>query len=399
MPLSYWRPRPWHDDAMSRHDRDSRLDGGPLSGPLRIEPSVRALVRRLRPGDIAVVDILDLDQPSAQALAAAKPAAVVDVQAAISGRFPTGGPRVLLDAGITLVDQVGSSILSAADGAVATVTEGTIAIDGVPVASGRLVTDEVLREALVGAADGMRIQLANFTANALDQADREADTILKGAGLPDIDLDMRGRHVVVIAPGVQYRTELASLKRYLRDHRPVIVAIGEAADAALKLASAPDLIIGDLDGVGDDVLRSADRVLLHEPSGGNAGQARVDALGIAHAVADSALSSTALAILLAHTGDAEVIVTVGVEASLSDYLESVQTEVAGTFLARLQAGSRLVDAPALAHVYRHRYSGWTLMLMVISGLVALGVAIAVTPGGRAWVSDLWDALVSLIGGA
>ena len=384
---------------MSRHDRKSRPDGGPLSGPLRIEPTVRALVRRLRPGDIAVVDILDLDQQSAQALVAARPAAVVDVQAAISGRYPTGGPRDLLDAGITLIDQVGSAILSADDGTVATVTEGTIAVDGNPIASGRLVTEAVLTEALAGASDGMRIQLANFTANALDQADRESDTILKGAGLPDIDLDMQGRHVVVIAPGVQYRKDLASLKRYLRDHRPVIIAIGEAADAALKLASAPDLIIGDLDGVSDDVLRSADRVLIHEPSGGNAGQARVDALGIAHLVVDSALSSTALAILLAHTKDADVIVTVGVEASLSDYLESEQTEVAGTFLARLQAGSRLVDAPALAHVYRHRYSGWTLLLMVVSGLVALGVALAVTPGGRAWITGLWDTLISWIGGA
>lgn len=384
---------------MSRHDRLSSVDGGPLSGPLRIESNVRTLVRRLRPRDIAVVDILDLDQQTAQSLVAAKPAAVINVQAAISGRFPTGGPRVLLDAGITLVDEVGSSVLSADDGAVATVTEGTVAVEGVPIASGRLVTEEVLLEALAGASDGMRVQLANFTANALDQADREADTILKGAGLPDIDVELKGRHVVVVAAGTQYRKDLASIKRYLRDHRPVIIAVGEAADTALKLASAPDLLIGDLDGVSDDVLRSADRVLLHEPSGGDAGQARVDALGIAHAVADSALSSTALAILLAQTRGADVIVTVGVEASLSDYLESVQTEVAGTFLARLQAGSRLVDAPALAQVYRHRYSGWTLLLMVVSGLVALGVAVAVTPSGRAWVTDLWDTLTSFIGGA
>lgn len=384
---------------MSRHDRRSRPDGGPLSGPLRIEPNVRTLVRRLRPGDIAVIDILDLDQQSALALAAAKPAGVVNVQAAISGRFPTGGPRVLLDAGVTLVDEVGSNILSADDGATATLTEGTITVDGEPVASGRLVTEEVLAEALAGASDGMRVQLANFTANALDQADREADTILKGAGLPDIDVELKGRHVVVVAAGAQYRKDLASIKRYLRDHRPVIIAVGEAADAALKLASAPDLLIGDLDGVSDDALRSADRVLLHEPSGGDAGQARVDALGIAHAVADSALSSTALAILLAQTRGADAIVTVGVEASLSDYLESVQTEVAGTFLARLQAGARLVDAPALAQVYRHRYSGWTLLLMVLSGLVALGTAVVVTPGGRAWVKGLWDSLVSFVGGA
>ena len=384
---------------MSRQIRKQRPDDGPLTGPLRIEPTVRTLVRRLRPGDIAVVDILDLDQQSAESIAAAGAIAVIDVQPSISGRFPTGGPRVLLDAGVVLIDQVGNSLLGVDDGSVATISDDQIRVDGNTVSSGRLVTDEVLAGALEGASDGMRVQLANFTANALDQADTEADTILKGAGLPDIDLEMAGRHVVVVAPGVSYRKELASIKRYLRDHRPVIIAVGEAADATLELASAPDLVIGDLDGVGDDVLRSADRVVLHESSGGDAGQARVDALGLAHAVADSALSSTALAILLAHNRGADVIVTVGVDASLSDYLESVQTEVAGTFLARLQAGASLVDAPALAHVYRHRYSGLTLLLMVLSGLVALGVALAVTPGGRAWLESLWDTLTSWIGGA
>ncbi len=383
---------------MSRSDRRQGTPDGPLTGALRIEPTIKGLIRRLRPGDVAVIDVLDLDQQSAESLVTAQVAAVIDVQPAISGRYPAGGPRILLDAGIPLIDQAGGAVLGAKDGAVVAIVDGQVRVDGEVVATGRRVTDEVLAEALEGAADGMHIQLATFTANALDQADRESDTILNGTGLPDIDLDMEGRHVVIVAPGVKYREQLASIKRYLRDHRPIVVAVDDAADATLSLASAPDLVIGDLDGVGDDALRSADRVLLHEPSGGTSGQARVDALGLAHAVADSALSSVALAILIAHTRGASVIVTVGVEASLTDYLEAVPTEVAGTFLARLQAGSRVVDAPALAQVYRHRYSTWTLLLLVLSGLAALAVAIAATPSGRAWVADLWDLATSWIGG-
>ncbi|WP_062134299.1 putative cytokinetic ring protein SteA [Demequina aestuarii] len=383
---------------MSRSDRTTSGDDGTVTGALRIEPSVRTLLRRLRPGDVAVIDILDLDQQSAEALAARRPAAVVDVQSAISGRYPTGGPRVLLEADIPLIDEVGGGILGMKDGAQAAISGSQVLVGGEVIAEGRRVTLDVLTEAMVGATEGLRVQLATFTANAMDHVEREADTILDGAGLPEVGLDLDGRHVVIIAPGLRHREQLTAIRRYVRDHRPILIAVGEAADATLALASAPHLIIGDVDGVGDDALRSADRVLLHEPRGGASGQARVDALGLAHSVSDSALSSVALAILMAHSGGASVIVTVGVESSLQDYLDTSQADASGTFLARLQAGTSIVDAPAVAQVYRHRYSAWTLALLVLSGLLALAVAIASTPAGRAWVADLWTAATSWIGG-
>ncbi|MFW7414965.1 putative cytokinetic ring protein SteA [Demequina sp. SO4-18] len=384
---------------MSRSDRTTHAGDGTVTGALRIEPSVRALLRRLRPGEVAVIDILDLDQQSAEEIAARRPGAVIDVKASISGRYPTGGPRVLLEAGVPLIDEVGSAILGAKDGAKATVSGSQVLVDGTVVADGREVTDDVLADAMQDATEGMRVQLATFTANAMDHVEREADTILDGAGLPDVGLDLEGRHVVVVAPGFRHREQIASIRRYIRDHRPILIAVGHAADATLELASAPHLIIGDVDGVGDDALRSADRVLLHEPRGGASGQARIDALGLAHTVSDSSLSSTALAILLAHTQGASVIVTVGVESSLQDYLDTSQADASGTFLARLQAGTSIVDAPALAQVYRHRYSPMTLVLLVVAGLVALGAAVWSTPAGRAWAEDLWTMVNSWIGGA
>ncbi|MFW2514077.1 putative cytokinetic ring protein SteA [Demequina sp. SO4-13] len=384
---------------MSRSDRTTHADDGTVTGALRIEPSVRTLLRRLRPGDVAVIDILDLDQQSAEEIAARRPAAVVDVKASISGRYPTGGPRVLLEAGIPLIDEVGGAILGAKDGAGATVSGSQVLVDGTVIAEGREVTADVLADAMQDATEGMRVQLATFTANAMDHVEREADTILDGAGLPDVGLDLEGRHVVVVAPGYRHREQIASIRRYIRDHRPILIAVGHAADATLELASAPHLIIGDVDGVGDDALRSADRVLLHEPRGGASGQARIDALGLAHSVSDSALSSTALAILLAHNQGASVIVTVGVESSLQDYLDTSQADASGTFLARLQAGTSIVDAPALAQVYRHRYSPLTLVLLVVSGLLALAAAVGSTPAGRAWAEDLWSTATAWIGGA
>ncbi|WP_144276389.1 putative cytokinetic ring protein SteA [Demequina sp. NBRC 110053] len=383
---------------MTRSDHLVSADAT-ITGPLRIEPSVRVLARRLRPGDIAVIDVLDLDQKAAEALVACRPAAVVNVRTSMSGRFPTGGPRVLLDAGIALIDNAGTGILGSRDGAMATVVGGTVRVDEDVVADGTLIDASALADLTHAAADGMRIQLTTFTANALDHIEREADMILDGTGVPDAGLDLTGRHVVVIASGYRHREQLKEIRRYLRDRRPVLIAVGDAADATYDLASAPDLIIGEVEALREETLRSASHVLLHEPHGGDAGRARVDALGLSHGEVSSSMPSAALAILVAHAGGAKVIVTVGVEGSLQDYLESSHTDASGMFLARLQAGRAIVDAPALAQVYRHRYSPWALAALVASGFVALGVAFWATPGGREWLESVWSAATGWFGGA
>lgn len=384
---------------MNRSDRHASASDGTVTGPLRIEPTVRALARRLRSGDVAVIDVLDLDQKAAESLAAHAPAAVVNVQQSMSGRYPTGGPRVLLDAGIVLVDDVGSAILGCKDGATVAIDGSRVLVDGEVVAEGARVDADALEDLTTGAIDGLKVQLATFTANALDHVERESDTILHGAGLPRVDVDMRGRHVVVVAAGYRHREQLRELRRYLRDRRPILIAVGDAADATVDLASSPHLIVGDVEGVRDDALKAADQVVLHEPHGGPTGLARVDALGLKHTTSESSLPSAALAILIAHAEGADVIVTVGVEATLQDYLESAHTDASGMFLARLQAGRAIVDAPAVVQLYRHRYSPWTLIALVLSALVAMGAAVWVTPGGRLWFEELWSTVTGWFGGA
>ncbi|GMA37349.1 SteA domain-containing protein [Demequina litorisediminis] len=163
-------------------------------------------------------------------------------------------------------------------------------------------------------------------------------------------------------------------------------------------APQASVVVGDLETMGEAALASASHAVVHAPHGGEGGLARAEALGLDHSSAETSLSSVDLAILLAHAGGAEVIVTVGVESRLMDFLESPQADAAGTFLARLTAGGTLVDASTLALVYRHRYSAWTLVTMLTAGVLALGAAIWVTPGGREWVENGWTALTSWIGG-
>lgn len=384
---------------MSRTVSPDGAGDGTITGPARVEPTVVALTRRLRKGDVAVVDVMDLDQRSAEALASVQPAAVVNASTSISGRYPAGGPRVLLDAGIPLIDAAGPAVLDIKDGASVTVTGGAVSADGTQVATGTVLDADGIVDALTGAADGMRIQLQMFTANAMELVMHEGDVLLEGQGLPHTGIDLTGRHVVVVAPGYRHREQLREIRRYLRDVRPLVIAIDQAADAALESGPAATIVMGDLETMGEGALRAASHAVVHAPRGGEAGLARAEALGIDHSSAQSALSAVDLAILMAHAGGAEVIVTVGVDSRLLDFLERPQGDTAGTFLARLSAGGTLVDATTLALVYRHRFSAWSLIALVAAAFAALGAAIWVTPGGRAWVEDVWTALTSWIGGA
>src|SRR3954463_13240719 len=77
-----------------------------LTGTARVERRTRVLLPRLRPGDVAVVDHLDMDRATAQALVDAGVSAVVNAAPMISGRLPNLGPQVLAEAGILVLDHV-----------------------------------------------------------------------------------------------------------------------------------------------------------------------------------------------------------------------------------------------------------------------------------------------------
>ncbi|WP_061961981.1 putative cytokinetic ring protein SteA [Demequina flava] len=384
---------------MSRSSRTRDADDGTVIGPVRIDRSASALARRLRAGDVAVIDVLDLDQGSAESLAARRPAAVVNVSTSISGRYPAGGPRVLLEAGIPLLDAAGPAVLDLKEGTTAQLRDTDLVVGDAVVASGTILDGDAIVDAMQSAGEGMRVQLQMLTATAMEQIAREGDVLLEGQGLPETGVDFTGRHVVIVAPGYRHKEQLKEIKRYLRDVRPLVVGVGAGADAARDLGPAASVVVGDVEGIEEETLATAQHIVLHDPHGSDVGLIRVEALGVDHSHVDSTLSATDVAILMAHAGGAEVIVTVGVESRLMDFLERSPAEGAGTLLSRLSAGARLVDATTLALVYRHRYGAWTLVVLLISALLALGAAIWVTPAGRAWVESIWNGLTAWIGGA
>ncbi len=391
--MSHMKPTPRRDTAPTE---------GEVSGPLRLETNARALLRRLRAGDIAVLDLMDLDSRTAEDLIEARPAAVINTQRTLSGRYPAGGAAILVGAGLRVVDEAGSAVMALADGTHVTVgADGAVSADGEELARGTVLTAESVGEEMVAAEEGLHVQLAAFAADAVDRVEAEAPLLLDAEGLPETGVDLSGKQVVVVAPGYRHKERLAALRPYLREHRPVIIAVSEAADSVLESAYPAAIVLGDVETVSERALKRASHISLHDPAGGDAGASRLDPLGLAHSRVVSTLGSADLAILLAHAGGAASIVTLGVPARLTELLETAAhdqtTGAAGTFLARLQASDRIIDAEALTVLYRHRYPWWVVAALLASAVLALGVAFWATPGGRPWFEDLWQTVGGWIG--
>ena len=355
-----------------------------LSGAaLRVDRRTKDLTKRLQPGEIAVIDHADLDRVSAEALIACRPAAVVNAATSITGRYPNVGPQLLVDAGIPLLDHAGAEVMSLQEGTIAHLDDAELRVGAHVVATGELLTTESV------AAE-----------NTLEFMRREKDLLFDGVGVPDIRTDLDGRHALIVVRGYHYKEDLEILSHYIREYRPVVIGVDGGADALLEARVRPHLIVGDMDSVSDAALRCGAEIIVHAYRDGHApGLERVRGLGIEPVVFPATGTSEDVAMLLADDKGATLIVAVGTHATLDEFLDKGRSGMASTFLTRLRVGSKLVDAKGVSRLYRQRISGWSVLLMLVAGILAVGVALWATDGGRALLlvlaanlDDLWTAL-------
>lgn len=375
-----------------------------LSGRARVDRRTKNLTKRLGAGEVAVIDHVDLDRVSAEALVACKPLAVVNAAASISGRYPNLGPDILLDAGITLVDAVGPEVMTAVhEGEVVAVVDGRILVDGHEIAAGQVQTTASVGEAMLRAREGLSEQLEAFATNTMEYLRDERELLLDGVGVPDIRTSLEGRHALIVVRGYHYKEDLQILASYIREFRPVLIGVDGGADALIEVGQRPDLIVGDMDSVSDAALTCGAEIVVHAYRDGRApGQARVEALGITPVVFPAMGTSEDVAMLLADDKGATLIVAVGTHATLVEFLDKGRAGMASTFLTRLRVGGKLVDAKGVSRLYRNRISvGW-LVALVFSALVTLYVALWATPGGKAVIEllgvrwdDFWQAIRGL----
>jgi uncharacterized membrane-anchored protein len=79
-----------------------------------------------------------------------------------------------------------------------------------------------------------------------------------------------------------------------------------------------------------------------------------------------------------------------------EFLDKGRSGMASTFFTRLVVGPKLVDAKGVSRIYRTRISSFQLFMLSAAGLLALFVALAVTPAGQAFLSIIsvyfWDVI-------
>jgi len=385
-----------------RFRRAPEPDPHELGGSVRVDARTKEITKRLRPGDVAVIDHLDLDRVSAEALVACRPVAVVNAARSTSGRYPNLGPEILLVAGIPLLDDVGPDVMKVKEGDRAHIVDGELVVKNTVIATGRMLTRESVREAMDAARAGLAVQMEAFAGNTMEYLRRERELLFDGVGTPDITTRIEGRHALIVVRGYHYRQDLQTLRSYIREYRPVLIGVDGGADALMEAGHRPHLIVGDMDSVTDSALHCGAEIVVHAYRDGRApGLERVRALGIEPVVFPATGTSEDVAMLLADDSGAELIVAVGTHATLIEFLDKGRSGMASTFLTRLRVGGKLVDAKGVSQLYRARISTRSLVGMLVVGLLALFVALAATPVGRALLQVLgarWDDLWSLIVG-
>ena len=355
-----------------------------IVGVARVDLRTKVLVRRLEPGDIAIIDHPDLDRVSADELIACRVAAVVNTSKSVTGRYPNLGPGLLLEAGIPVIDDVGREVLTrVGDGSTVRLDKDILynAADQV-IAKGVLLTRAALEAAMGEANAGVPTQIDSFAANTLEFLRRERDLLTNGVDLPELATTMKDRHVLVVVRGYRYREDLRALRPYIREYRPVLLAVDGGADALLEAGYRPDVIIGDMDSVSDEALQAGAELVVHAyPDGRAPGMARLQGLGLDAARLPAPGTSEDVALLVADARGASLIAVVGTHWTLEEFLDKGRPGMASTFLTHLRVGSKLVNARGVHQLYQSRISGWALVVLVIAAAATIVVAVAYSPTG------------------
>jgi uncharacterized membrane-anchored protein len=369
-----------------------------VSGVARVDRRTKRLVKRLRPGDVAVIDHPDIDRVAAETLVDAAPAAVVNASPSITGRYPNVGPLLLCQAGIPLVDGAGDEVMEAVvEGAPVTVEGDKVLVAGTLVAQGTRQSTETIDAAIDDARTNLGPELERFAVNTADYVRREIDLLIDDLEVPDLDFPIKGRHVLIVVRGIDYKEDLRLLRQsgYLRELRPVLIGVDGGADALLEIGAMPDLIIGDFDSVSEQAMRCGAQLIVHGYTDGRApGAKRLDDLGLSYTVFSAPGTSEDVAMLLAYEEGAELMVAVGAHSSMLEFLDKGRAGMASTFLVRMKVGSTLVDAKGVSRLYRHSVRTGDLVWMIAAAIFTLAVALMLSEPVRLVLRAFWRSLIS-----
>jgi uncharacterized membrane-anchored protein len=349
-----------------------------LTGTARLGRRTKELVRRLGPGDIAVIDHTDLDRVSAEELVESGVRVVVNVAPSQTGRYPNPGPLQLVRGGVRLIDVAGTDLFEElSEGERLTVRGASLFRNGTCLATGRALEAHELEGALQEQRGRVTEALQDFADNTLRYLREEGRLLAEGIDFPALKTGFRDRHALVVARGPGHKRDLRIVRPYVREFRPVLVAVDGGAEALLEEGWKPDVIVGDMDSVTDSTLRCGAEILVHAYPGGEApGEERLRELGVPYQTVAAPGISEDIAMLLAHDKGAELIVAVGTHFNLVEFLERSRPGMSSTFVTRLKVGEILIDAKGVSRLVSRQIGLWPLVLCGLAAIAALVVVLA-----------------------
>lgn len=364
--------------------------GRAVSGPARLGRRTKELVKHLEPGEIAVIDHADLDRIAAEDLAASGVPAVINVASFSTDRYPNIGPLILARSGVILVEAAGSPLFDEVDdGQVLRIEDGEISRRGEVLARGTRATLPELEARLEEQRNRIDQAIGDFALNTIEHVREESELLSGAIELPDTRTVFRDRHALIVVRGPDYREDLNALNAYIRDRRPLIVAVDGAADAVLERGLKPDVILGDMDSATDRALRCGAELIVHAyPDGRAPGRARLDDAALNHLVIPAAGTSEDVAMLLASEKGARLIVMVGAHFNLTEFLDKNRAGMSSTFLTRLRVGEILIDAKGVSRLYQPGIGRLGVAAFVAAFLVLAVIVVLASPG----LDNVWDVL-------
>src|SRR3954452_1268864 len=369
-----------------------------IHGTARVGRRTKDLVKRLGPTDIAVIDHRDLDRVAAEDLAASGVRVVVNAAPSSTGRYPNLGPLILARAGVRLIDVDVAVFDELRDGEALTISGAELRRGDETVARGRILGVDELERQLADQRERIDHALAEFAENTMALVREEGEMLAGEIELPKTRTTFRDRHVLIVVRGTTYKRDLAALRAYIQDVRPVLVGVDGGADAIIEAGLRPDVVLGDMDSASDRALESGAELIVHAYRDGRApGRERLEHLGLEHLVAPAVGTSQDVSMLLAFEEGAELIVSVGAHFNLVEFLDKNRAGMSSTFLTRLRIGETLVDAKGVSRLYNPGVSGRLMALFLAASLALIVVVVLSTPALQNLLQLVWLKLRLLLG--
>jgi uncharacterized membrane-anchored protein len=376
-------------DLLSR--RNGAGSNEAIEGTARLGRRTKHLVRRLAPGDVAVIDHVNIDRIAAEELIATGVGVVINASPSSDGRYPNAGPLLLAQAGVVLIDvEAGDPFELLADGERVKIAGGVVLTREREVLRGHVLGVEELERRRDEQLQRVDEALAEFAENTVAHVRQETDLLTGSVEFPSTGVNFRDRHVLIVVRGDRHRRDLKALRAYVRDVRPLIVAVDGGANGVLEAGMKPDVILGDMDSAGDESLRCGAELIVHAyPDGRAPGRERLLEMGLEHTLLPAAGTSEDVAMLLAYEKGAALIVSVGAHFNLIEFLDRKRGGMSSTFLTRLRIGEKLVDAKGVSRLYNPSSPFGPLVLFLAAFMILLAIVVITSPALNDLVQLIW----------